>query len=147
MLSSVPRSLGLAAASDLYDHSQLTSVIQYAKINIQHYSKLFSNSNKQLQKGIETQYKLLLDLWEQDRAVPLEINLELGYSGPTPPTEHPEVKYTTINAVLYGPLSHGRTHITSTDLFEAPALDPAYYAHPLDYETHIKGVELSRQIL
>ena len=147
MLSSVPRSLGLPAASDLYDQSQLTSVIKNAKINLQHYSKVFSNGNEQLQKGIATQYKLLLDLWEQDRAAPLEINLEPGYSGPTPPTERPEVKYTTVNAVLYGPLSRGRTHITSTDPFEAPDLDPAYYAHPLDFETHVKGVELSRRIL
>ena len=147
VLSCVPRSLGLAAASDLYDQSRLTSVIQDAKTHIQHYSKLFSNGNEQLQKGIETQYKLLLDLWEQDRAAPLEINLEPGYSGPTPITDRPKVKFTTINTVLFAPLSRGRTHITSTDPFEAPALDPAYYAHPLDFETHIKGIELSRKIL
>ena len=147
MLSCVPRSLGLAAASDLYDQSQLTNVIQNARINLQHYSKLFSSGNEQLQKGIETQYKLLLDLWEQDRSAPLEINLEPGYSGPTPFTERPKAKFTTMNAVLYGPLSRGRTHITSTDPFEAPALDPAYYAHPLDFETHVKGIELSRRIL
>ena len=147
MLSYVSRSIGLAAASDLYDQSQLTSVIQNAKIDLQHYSKLFSNGNQQLQKGIETQYKLLLDLWEQDRAAPLEINLEPGYSGPTPFAQRPKVKFTTMNAVLYGPLSRGRTHITSADPFEAPALDPAYYAHPLDFETHVKGLELSRKIL
>ena len=147
MLSYVPRSLGLAAASDLYDQSQLKSVIQNAKINLEHYSKLFSNGNIQLQKGIETQYKLLLDLWERDRAAPLEINLEPGYSGPTPFTDRPKVKFTTMNAVLYGPLSRGRTHITSNDPFGAPALDPAYYAHPLDFETHVKGIELSRRIL
>jgi choline dehydrogenase-like flavoprotein len=147
VLSSVPRSLGLAAASDLYRQSQLTSVVQNAKTTLQHYSKLFSNGNEQLQKGIETQYKLLLDLWEQDRAAPLEINLEPGYSGPTPFNQRPKVKFTTMNAVLYGPLSRGRTHITSTDPFEAPALDPAYYAHPLDFETHVRGIELSRTIL
>ena len=147
LLSSVPRSLGLAAASALYDQPQLTSVIQNAKINLQHYSKLFSNGNEQLQKGIETQYKLLLDLWERDRAAPLEINLEPGYSGPTPFAQRPKVKFTTMNAVLYGPLSRGRTHITSNDPFEAPALGPAYYAHPLDFETHVRGIELSRRIL
>ena len=147
VLSCVPRSLGLAAASDLYDPSQLTSVLQNAKINLQHYSKLFSNGNEPLQKGIETQYKLLMNLWERDRAAPLEINLDPGYSGPTPFTERPKVKFTTMNAVLYGPLSRGRTHITSTDPFEAPDLDPAYYAHPLDFETHVRGIELSRRIL
>ena len=147
MLSCVPRSLGIAAASDLYDRSQLTSVIQSAKMNLQHYSKLFSNGNEQLEKGIETQYKLLLGLWEQDRSGPLEINFEPGYSGPTLFPERPKVKFTAMNVVLYGPLSRGRTHITSTDPLEAPALDPAYYAHPLDFETHVRGIELSRKIL
>lgn len=147
VLSSVPRSLGLAAASDAFSQSQLTSVIQDAKTKIQHYAKVFSNGNEQLQKGIEMQHKLLLNLWEQDRAAPLELNVEPGYSGPTPFTQRPQVKFTSINAVLFGPLSRGRTHITSTDPFEAPALDPAYYAHPLDFETHVKGIELSRTIL
>ena len=147
MLSSVPRSLGLAAASALYGQSQLTSVIHDAKINLQHYSKLFSNGNEQLQKGIEAQHKLLLDLWERDQAAPLEINIEPGYSGPTPFTKRPRVKFTSMNAVLFGPLSRGRTHINSTDPFQATVLDPAYYAHPLDFETHVKGIELSRKIL
>ena len=147
MLSCVPRSLGLAAASDLYGQSQLTSAIHDAKINLQYYSKLFSNGNEQLQKGIEKQYKLLLDLWEQDRAAPLEINIEPGYSGPTPFTQRPQVKFTSMNAVLFAPLSRGRTHINSTDPFQATVLDPAYYAHPLDFETHVKGIELSRTIL
>jgi choline dehydrogenase-like flavoprotein len=88
-----------------------------------------------------------LDLWEQDRAAPLEINVEPGYSGPTPFTQRPQLKFTSMNAVLFGPLSRGRTHITSTDAFQAPALDPAYYAHPLDFETHVRGIELSRKIL
>ena len=147
MLSCVPRSLGLVAASDLYGQSQLTSVIHDAKKNLQHYSKLFSNGNERLQKGIEKQYKLLLDLWERDRAAPLEINIEPGYSGPTPFTQRPQVKFTSMNAVLFGPLSRGRTHINSTDPFQATVLDPAYYAHPLDFETHVKGIELSRTIL
>ena len=58
----------------------------------------------------------------------------------------PKVKFPTMNAVLYGSLSRERTHIISTDPFEAPVLDPAYYAHPLDFETHVKGIELSRKI-
>ena len=147
MLSSVPRSLGLAAASDLYSQSQLASVIYDAKIILQHYSKLFSNGNEHLQKGIEKQYKLLLDLWEQHRSTSLEINIEPGYLGPTSFTQRPKVKFTSINAVLFGPLSRGRTHINSTDPFQATALDPAYYAHPLDFETHVRGIELSRTIL
>ena len=143
----MPRFLGLAAASNLFGQSKLTSVIRDAKINLRHYSKLFSNGNEQLQKGIETQYKILLDLWEKDRAAPLEINIEPGYSGPTPFAQRPRVKFTSMNAVLFAPLSRGRTHINSTDPFQATALDPAYYAHPLDFETHVKGIELSRTIL
>ena len=70
--------------------------------------------------------------------MPLEINLELCYSGPTPFMECPKAKFTTMNTVLYGPLSCGWTHITSVDpFFEAPALDPVYYAHRLDFETHV----------
>jgi choline dehydrogenase-like flavoprotein len=147
VLSCVPRSLGLAAASDLYTQSHLTSVIQEAKTNLQHYSTLFSNGNEQLQKGIQAQHKLLLDLWDQDRAAPVEINIEPGYSGPTRFTERPKVKFTSINAVLFGPLSRGRTHINSSDPFQVPAVDPAYYAHPLDFETHVRGIELGRTML
>jgi len=147
VLSCVPRSLGLAAASDLYSQSQLTNVIQDAKTNLQHYAKVFSNGNEQLQKGIEMQYTLLLNLWEQNRAAPVEINVEPGYSGPTPFAQRPRNKFTSINAVLFGPLSRGRTHITSNDPFELPGVDPAYYAHPLDFETHVKGIELGRTML
>ena len=93
------------------------------------------------------QHKLLLDLWEQDRAAPVEINVEPGYSGPTHFANRPRDKFTSINAVLFGTLSRGRTHITCADPLEPPAVDPAYYAHPLDFETHVKGIELSRTIL
>jgi len=147
VLSCVPRSLGLAAASNLYSQSHLTRVIQEAKKDLEHYSNLFSNGNERLQKGIETQHRLLLDLWDHDRAAPVEINIEPGYSGPTPFTQRPQVKFTSINAVLFGPLSRGRTHITSSDPFQAPAVDPAYYAHPLDFETHVRGIELGRTVL
>jgi choline dehydrogenase-like flavoprotein len=147
VLSCVPRSLGLAAASHVFNQSQLESVIQNAKTNLQYYAKVFSNGNEQLQRGIEVQHKLLLKLWDQDRAAPLEINVEPGYSGPSPFAQRPSVKFTSLNAVLFGPLSRGRTHITATDPFEAPAVDPAYYAHPLDFETHVRGIELSRTIL
>ena len=66
--------------------------------------------------------------------------------------ECPKAKFTTMNAVLYGPLSCGWTHITSVDpFFEAPALDPVYYAHRLDFETQcyydVNGIELCRRIL
>lgn len=73
--------------------------------------------------------------------------MEPGYSGPTHFAKRPKVKFTSLNAVLFGPLSRGRTHINSTDPFQPPAVDPAYYAHPLDFETHVRGIELSRTML
>ncbi|KAF8809216.1 hypothetical protein BYT27DRAFT_7094783 [Phlegmacium glaucopus] len=56
------------------------------------------------------QYTLILNLWDQYRAAPLEINVEPGYSGPTPFAQRPPVKFTSLNAVLFGLLSRGRTH-------------------------------------
>lgn len=147
VLSAVPRSLGLAAASDVYNQSRLLGVLEDAKNNLEYYAKIFSNGNEPLQKGIEAQHKLALDLWDRNRAAPVELNVEPGYSGPTSLSERPPVKYTSINAVLFGPLSRGRTHIDSSDPSAAPALDPAYYSHPLDFETHVGGIERSRVIL
>jgi len=72
---------------------------------------------------------------------------EPGYSGPTSAANRPARKYSSINAVLYGPLSRGRTHISSSNPDQAPAVDPAYYAHPLDALTHVKAIQLGRKML
>ncbi|KDR67197.1 hypothetical protein GALMADRAFT_80050, partial [Galerina marginata CBS 339.88] len=72
---------------------------------------------------------------------------EPGYSGPTLPEDRPPRKYSSINAVLFGPLSRGRTHIMSSDPSDPADIDPAYYAHPLDLATHVKGVQLARTML
>ncbi|KAF8161666.1 alcohol oxidase [Crassisporium funariophilum] len=147
LLSSVPRSLGIAAASDIFTAPQMTSVVREAQINLKYYAQLFSNGNEKLAKGIEEQHKIALDLWEKDRSAPLELNVEPGYAGPQSFTDRPRRKYTSINAVLFGPLSRGRTHITSSDPFHPAAVDPAYYAHPLDLITHVKGIQLARKML
>lgn len=49
--------------------------------------------------------------------------------------------------MLYAPLSRGRTHITSSSPFAPPALDPNYYAHPLDIAMHVAGMRLARRML
>jgi len=73
---------------------------------------------------------------------------EPGYSGPTPLADRPkDKKYTSINAVLFAPLSRGRTHIKSSDPSEVATIDPAYYAHPLDLVTHVKSIQLGREML
>jgi choline dehydrogenase-like flavoprotein len=76
------------------------------------------------------------------------IFLEPGYSGPTHLTDRPsDKKFTSINAVLFSALSRGRTHIRSSDPFEVAAIDPAYYSHPLDLATHVKSIQLGRDML
>ncbi|KAF8957589.1 alcohol oxidase [Flammula alnicola] len=147
VLSAAPRSLGLAAASNLFAASELVSLVQDAQSNITHYAKLFSNGNADLEKGIEAQHAIVLNFWKRDKVAPVELNLEPGYGGPTLLPNRPARKYTTINAVLFAPLSRGRTHITSSNPLDKSAIDPAYYAHPLDLATHVKAIELGRKML
>jgi len=82
VLSACPRSLGLAAASDLFAESQLTSLLQDAKSNVEHYATLFSNGNPDLAKGIQAQHEIALRIWEQDKIAPVEMNVgTLGGGG------------------------------------------------------------------
>ena len=67
--------MGLAAASDLFAESQLTSLLQDAKSNIKHYATLFSNGNKDLAKGIQAQHEIALRIWEEDKIAPVEMNV------------------------------------------------------------------------
>ena len=64
---------GLKFTTSITMGSPLAALIQDFIYVTSHYSKLSSNGEEQVQKVIETQYKLLLDLWKQDRAMPLEI--------------------------------------------------------------------------
>lgn len=72
---------------------------------------------------------------------------EPGYSGPTAFASRPRRTFTTINNVLYAPLSRGRTHITSNDPNAFPAVDPAYWSHPIDVAAHVAGIKLARKML
>jgi hypothetical protein len=67
--------LGLAAASDLFAESQLTSLLQGAKRDIGHYATLFSNGNENLAKGIQAQHEIALRFWEENKIAPVELNL------------------------------------------------------------------------
>ncbi|KAJ3515029.1 hypothetical protein NLJ89_g2024 [Agrocybe chaxingu] len=147
VLSAAPRSLGLVAASSLFPSSDLRTILQAARDDIKLYARRFSNGNENLAKGIELQHSLMLDLWVKDRAAPVEINYEPGYSGPTSFEDRPRRKYSSVNAVLFSTLSRGRTHISSSDPLALPAIDPGYYAHPLDFATHVRSIELGRKML
>lgn len=71
---------------------------------------------------------------------------EPGYSGPTALANRPVGNYSTINVVLYAPLSRGRTHIASSNPLTPPNLDPGYWSHPLDVAAHVGGIKLARRM-
>ncbi|KAF7329454.1 Alcohol oxidase [Mycena kentingensis (nom. inval.)] len=136
LFSAAPRSLTIAAPSDVFSPGQLAALVSQAEANLTRFAQEFSNGNTALAKGIAAQHKIALELYKRDKELPLEMNVEPGYSGPTPFALRPRRNYTTINTVLYAPLSRGRTHITSASPHTPPAVDPAYYAHPLDVAAH-----------
>jgi choline dehydrogenase-like flavoprotein len=72
---------------------------------------------------------------------------EPGYSGPTALDKRGNQNFTTINAVFYNPLSRGRTHISSTDYNARPAVDPAYWSHPVDVAMHVASYQAARKLL
>ncbi|KJA14800.1 GMC oxidoreductase [Hypholoma sublateritium FD-334 SS-4] len=147
VLSAAPRSLGLAVASDLFTPVQLEQLMQHTEDNMAHYALLFSNGNLNLAKGIEAQYAIVMSLWKRDKLAPVELNLEPGYAGPTAFEDRPHEKYTSINAVLFSPLSRGRTHVNSSNPADTSVIDPAYYSHPLDLAIHTRGIQLGRSML
>lgn len=75
------------------------------------------------------------------------ILIEPGYSGPTAFTSRPARNFTSINSVLSAPLARGRTHITSSDPLALPAIDPAYWSHPIDVAAQVAGIKLARTML
>ncbi|KAJ7611468.1 alcohol oxidase [Mycena rosella] len=147
LYSAIPRSLGIAAPSDVFTPSQLNTLIAQAQANLTQFAEQFSNGNPALAKGIAAQHKIALTLYQMDKELPLEMNAEPGYSGPTSFSTRPARNYTTINSVLYAPLSRGRTHIISSDPLAPPAVDPAYWAHPIDVAAQVGGIKLARRML
>ncbi|KAH8119486.1 alcohol oxidase [Phellopilus nigrolimitatus] len=147
LLSAAPRSLGIAAPSNVFSSEQVTKLITQGRQSLQRFATEFANGNAGLAAGIARQLDAALDLYERDKELLLEMNLEPGYSGPTPLAARPNRTFTTINTVLYAPLSRGRTHIVSSAPASLPAVDPGYYAHPLDVAAHVGGVRLARRML
>ncbi|KAJ7195916.1 alcohol oxidase [Mycena pura] len=147
LYSAAPRSLGIAAPSDVFSPSQLAALVAQAEANLTHFATQFSNGNPALAQGIAAQHKIALDLYKRNKELPLEMNAEPGYSGPTAFAARPARNYTAINSVLYAPLARGRTHIVSADPLAPPAVDPAYWAHPLDVAAQVGGIKLARRML
>ncbi|KAJ7263674.1 alcohol oxidase [Mycena haematopus] len=147
LYSAAPRSLGIAAPSDVFPPAQLNTLIAEAEANLTHFAVQFSNGNPALAKGISAQHNIALSLYKRDKELPLEMNAEPGYSGPTGFSARPARNYTAINSVLYAPLSRGRTHIVSSNPLTPPAVDPAYWAHPLDVAAQVGGIKLARRML
>ncbi|THU81535.1 hypothetical protein K435DRAFT_936206 [Dendrothele bispora CBS 962.96] len=147
LYSAAPRSLGIAAPSDVFEESEFNRLLNQSEESLSRFASEFSNGNPQLAKGIESQYRIALSLYRQNENLPLEMNLEPGYSGPTAFADRPARNYTAINSVLYSPLSRGRTHISSSSPLAAPVVDPAYWAHPLDVAIQVAGIKLARKML
>ncbi|KAF8468031.1 alcohol oxidase [Gautieria morchelliformis] len=147
LLSAAPRSLGIAAPNDVFNTSKLQSLLKQARDSVKQTAIQFSNGNTKLAKGIQAQLEIALDLYEQGKELPLEMNLEPGYSGPTPFASRPKRTFTTINSVLYAPLSRGRSHIASSDPFALPNVDPNYWGHPVDVAAQVGGIKLARRML
>ncbi|GJJ14381.1 hypothetical protein Clacol_008645 [Clathrus columnatus] len=133
---------GITLPSDVFNTSELQTLLSQANQTLSQTAEEFSNGNPALAKGLLAILEQTLNLYEQDETGTLEIS-----AGPTPASNRPVTKYTAVNAVLYAPLSRGRTHITSSDVSIPPAVNPNYYAHPFDSVAHTAGVQLARRIL
>lgn len=162
----ISSALGIAAPSDLFSQKKLAALISQSKSTLQAYAVAFSNGNADLTKGITRQLEAALSLYAINKELPVELNLGMiclksciyvahvlvtctapGYAGPTALTSLPAGSFTSINNVLYAPLSRGRTHIVSSLPSDNPAIDPNYYAHPLDVSAHVASVKLARKML
>ncbi|KLO09498.1 alcohol oxidase [Schizopora paradoxa] len=147
VLSAIPSSLSIIAPSDLFNASELDALLEQSRASLTEMANSFSNGNENLAKGIAAQFEHALSLYSQNKQLPLELNLGSSYVGPSALSQRPNRTYTSINTVLYAPLSRGSTHITSSSPVAPPALDPNYYAHPLDIAMHVAGMRLARRML
>ena len=68
------RTLGIMPPFKVFDNqSAVDALVKDARANITKFATQFSNGNKDLAKGIEAQYQLALDLFEQDKNGPIEM--------------------------------------------------------------------------
>ncbi|KZV82340.1 alcohol oxidase [Exidia glandulosa HHB12029] len=148
LYSNAPRSLSLAAPSNLFSAGELTPLLAAARGNLTFFATQFANGNSALAKGIAAQHNAALALYARNKQLLMELNFEPGYSGPTPAAQRPpNANFSTVNAVFYAPLSRGRVHITSNDVNTPAAVDPGYWSHPIDVAAHVQGVQLARKML
>jgi hypothetical protein len=75
LYSAAPRTLALTAPSDLLPKDRITSLIDDARKNIDMYASKYANGNSKLAQGIKAQHQISLDLYEQDKQLPSELNL------------------------------------------------------------------------
>ena len=78
--SAAPRSLGIAAPTNIFNSSQLQLLINQARNTTQETAIEFSNGNPNLAKGIQAQLDIALNLYEQGKGLPLELNLGMKLS-------------------------------------------------------------------
>ncbi|KAF9443534.1 GMC oxidoreductase [Macrolepiota fuliginosa MF-IS2] len=147
LYSAAPRALALAAASDLLSKDRINDLVSNARRDLDKYASEYANGNDALQQGIKAQHEIALDFYDQDQQIPIEFNVEPGYAGPTAPDGLGDKKFTTVSAILYSPLSRGRSHITSTNAAARPAVDPAYWSHPIDVAMLVGGLQAARKVL
>ena len=79
MLSYASCSLGIIAPSNIFNASQLQSLINQARSNAAQTAIEFSNGNPKLAKGIKAQLDNALDLYQEGKELPLEINIGMKY--------------------------------------------------------------------
>jgi hypothetical protein len=74
LYSAAPRSLSIAAPSDVFSPAQLATLIAQAEANLTHFAAEFSNGNPALAKGIAAQHNIALSLYKRNKELPLEMN-------------------------------------------------------------------------
>jgi fructose/tagatose bisphosphate aldolase len=67
--------MGMAAPLDVFTKDQLQALVAQARANLTRIAIEFSNGNADLAKGIEAQHRAALSLYEQNRELPVELNL------------------------------------------------------------------------
>ncbi|KAJ7208131.1 alcohol oxidase [Mycena rebaudengoi] len=129
LYSAAPRSLSIAAPSDTFTKSQMAALIAEAQsdCNLVNYAEQFSNGNPALAKGIAAQHRLAL--------------ARTGLLGthqlhdPASAQLHHDQFHSIYATIPW------TDHITSSNPLTPPAVDPAYWSHPIDIAAQQPGVE------
>ncbi|KEY73491.1 hypothetical protein S7711_03659 [Stachybotrys chartarum IBT 7711] len=107
---------------------------------------------KALAESVEAQEPALQTMkeWMNDPVVPqVEIIYSNGYVGSRFPAVGSElygVSFISFVGCLMHPLSRGSVHIRSSNIEDAPLIDPNYLAEPYDLEALVEIVKYSRRV-